>query len=268
MPKKPAADYALWLPDATALGPVDNPLEVPFDVALREAMQVAAFVVTYWEPTEVRPGLKRVKARLSLGVADEILSLVRAIHEAQHRLLLLIDPVVVDHGERARFVIDALESTLGFLLDDGVEEPADAELAKIQQFDSQDGHRSRLLVQRLRDHAALAEALRDRLLEVDDGFDATLIAEAKRLADALAERPSVTVAPSASAVADATRTLDQLLTLLTARVGLVRKAAAHVFRECPSIAREVMSGYERRRRAAARRILAAEEARKRGSAWK
>jgi hypothetical protein len=262
MSKKSVTDYALWLPEATALGPVDNPLEVPFDVALREAGQVAAFVATYWEPTEVRPGLKRVKARLSLGVADEILSLVRAIHEAQTRLLLFIDPVVVDHGERARFVIDALESALGFLLDDGVEEPADAELAKIQQFDSQDGHRSSTLVQRLRDHAALAESLRDRLLEVDDGFDATLIPEAKRLAEALSARP-VTIPPSAVAVEDATRTRDQLLTLLTTRVGLVRKAAAHVFRECPSIAREVMSGYERRRRAAARRILAAEEARKR-----
>jgi hypothetical protein len=262
MSKRPVTDYSLWLPEATALGQADDPLDVPFEVALREASQVAAFVVTYWEPTEVRPGLKRVKARLARGVADEIVSLVRAIQEAQTQLLLLVDPVVVDHGERARFVVDALESALGFLLDDGVEEPADAALAKIQQFDSQDGHRSSVLVKRLRDYAALAESLRDRLLEVDDAFDPTLIPEAKRLADALAQRP-LSVAPSASAVSDATRTRNQLLTLLTTRVRLVRKAAAHVFQECPSIAREVTSGYERRRSIAARRILAAEEARER-----
>jgi hypothetical protein len=260
MMKRSSTDYERWLPEAAKLGPVDNPLKVPFEVALREANQVAAFVVTYWEPTEVRPGLKRVKARLDPSIADEIVSLVRAIHEAQTQLLLLVDPVVVDRGERARFVVDALESALEFLLDDGVDEPADAELAKIQQFHSQDGHRSSVLVQRLRDYAALAEALRDRLLEVDDAFDVTLIAEAKRLAEDLASRPA-TVAASASAVKDATETRNQLLTLLATRVALIRKAAAHVFRQSPGIACEVMSGYERKRSAAARKIQAAQEAR-------
>lgn len=262
MSKKPPTDFERWLPEAQGIGPVDNPLKVPFDVALREANQVASFVATYWEPTEVRPGLKRVRARLDPAIADEIVSLVRAIHEAQTQLLLLVDPVIVDRGERARFVVEALESALEFLLDDGVEEPADAELAKIQQFHSQDGHRSSVLVQRLVDYAALADALRERLLEVDDAFDETLIAEAKRLAQDLTERRA-TVAPSAGAVMDATRTRNQMLTLLAARVVLSRKAAAHVFRQFPGIACEVMSGYERKRSAAARKIRAAEEARRR-----
>src|SRR5262249_52068658 len=148
---KPPSDYDRWLEEARALGPVDNPLKVPFEVALREASQVASFVATYWEPTEVRPGLKRVKSRLSRATADSIVSLVRAIQEAQTRLLLLIDPVVVDRGERARYVLDALESAIEFLLDDGVEEPADEALAKLQEVHSQDGQRSSALENGLRD---------------------------------------------------------------------------------------------------------------------
>jgi hypothetical protein len=261
MQTKPPTDYDRWLEEARALGPVDNPLKVPFEVALREAGQVASFVATYWEPTEVRPGLRRVKFRLAKAIADEIVSLVRAVQEAQNRLLFLIDPVVVDRGERARYVLDALESAIEFLLDDGVDEPADVELAKLQEVHSQDGQRSSALEHGLRDYAALADSLRARLLEVDEGFDAMLIPEAKRLADELGKNPGAMI-PSGNAVLNATRTRNQLLTLLTVRVASVRRAAAHVFRECPSIAREASSGYEHRRRAAARRLRAAEEARR------
>jgi hypothetical protein len=253
MSTKPPSDYDRWLQEANGLGPSDNPLKVPFDVALREARQVADFVTTYWEPTDVRPGLKRVKSRLPPSIADDIVSLVRAIQEAQTRLLLLVDPVVVDRGERARFVAGALESALEFLLDDGVEEAADVEFAKISQFHSQDGHRSSALAQALSSYAALAESLRARLLEVDDGFDVGLIAEAQSLAEDLVKNPANPL-PSAASVTEATQTRNQLLTLLTSRVTLVRKAAAHVFRDFPSIAREVTSGYERRRGAVARRI--------------
>ena len=80
----------------------------------------------YWEPDGDRPGLKRVKSRLPASSGEELLSIVHAVQEAQTRLLLIVDPAVADLGERARFVVDELESALEFLLDDDVRLIAEA----------------------------------------------------------------------------------------------------------------------------------------------
>ncbi|WP_237245140.1 MULTISPECIES: hypothetical protein [Sorangium] len=50
----------------------------------------------------------------SSAIEAELLSLVHAVQEAQTRLLLIVDPAVADLGERARFIIDELESALEF----------------------------------------------------------------------------------------------------------------------------------------------------------
>ncbi|WP_437327901.1 hypothetical protein [Sorangium sp. So ce381] len=206
----------------------------------------------YWEPDGDRPGLKRVKSRLPASSGEELLSIVHAVQEAQTRLLLIVDPAVADLGERARFVVDELESALEFLLDDDVDEPADAQLARIKEFHAQDGQRSSALSQALRDYAGLAESLKDRLVEADEAFDVRLIAEARKLAEDL-QRRALESAPEAGASAAATTIRNQLLHLMVGRVGAIRKTAAHVLRRHPEIAREVTSAYERRRRAVARR---------------
>jgi hypothetical protein len=259
MPKKESNDYVRWLDKASAIERTDNPLKVPYDVFLKEAGQVAGFVSAYWEPADGRPGLKRVKARLPKTAGDDIVSQVRAVQEAQTRLLLLVDPIVINYGDRARQLIDELESPIEFLLDDGVEEPADAQLLAVQEFHAQNGQRSSALHQSLSAYAALAESLEDRLVEVDDAFDVKLIAEAKGLARKLTEAAAVP-APAASEVAAATKIRNQLLVLLTASVGRARKAVAHVFKDHPNLVREVTSTYERRRRATARRAKAEAEA--------
>ena len=121
MPKKAVlSDYDRWLEDANALGSTDNPLKVPYDIALHEAGQVAGFMRRYWEPTAGLPGLVQVKARLPKSTGEDIVSIVHALQEAQTKLLLLVDPVVVNLGERARFVVDEIESAVDFLLDDDV----------------------------------------------------------------------------------------------------------------------------------------------------
>jgi len=221
---------------------------------LREAAQVASFVETYWEPAEGRPHLSRVKSRLPLGIAAEIRSLVAATQEAQTKLLLLVDPIVLGIGDRARFVIDELESALDFLLDDDVHEPADEQLAQIRAFHAQDGQRSSALAQLLRDYAALADGLKKRLADVDSDFDPKLIVEARELADKLLAAPAVR--PSQD-TAIATSVRNGMLTLLMDRVTKVRRVAAHVFRSEPAILREATSAYQRRRRSAARRAKAA-----------
>jgi hypothetical protein len=240
-------------------------LKVPYDVALKEAAQVAAFLEKHWEPTAALPGLKRVKARLPKSTGEEIVSLVQATQEAQTKLLLIVDPAVVDHGERARFLIDELESALEFLLDDGVEEPADQQLAAIQEFHAQTGQRSSSLHQALSDYAALAASLKDRLIEVDSDFDAALVGEAKQLAKTLATAPAQPP-PDPTAARDATLIRNGMLSLLMERLGRMRRAARRVFERHPEILREVTSTYERRRRAAARRAKLAREAEAKGTA--
>ena len=108
--KKTASHYDRWYAEAMALNATENPLRVPYDIALKEAGQVASFLFKYWEPTAGLPGLERVKARLPKSTGDDIVSLVHGTQEAQTKLLLLVDPVVVDQGERARFLVDELES--------------------------------------------------------------------------------------------------------------------------------------------------------------
>ncbi|WP_437618890.1 hypothetical protein [Sorangium sp. So ce1151] len=262
MPKKQNTNhYDRWHDQAKAAAQTENPLKVPYDIALKEAGQVAGFIDKHWEPTGTLPGLKRVRARLPESTGEEIVSLVYAVQEAQTKLLLLVDPVVIDHGERARSVLDELESALEFLLDDGVEEPADAQLAAIQEFHADIGQRSSSLHQALSDYAALAGSLKERLIEVDEDFDVALIAEAKELARALAAAPAAPP-PSDSEVKDATRIRNGLLRLLQEKIALVRKAAARVFQRNPEVLREVTSNYERRRRTAARRARAARGAAK------
>ncbi|WP_437807226.1 hypothetical protein [Sorangium sp. So ce1078] len=262
MPKKQNnTHYDRWHDQAKAAAQTENPLKVPYDIALKEAGQVAGFFNKHWEPAGTLPGLRRVKARLPESTGEEIVSLVYAVQEAQTKLLLLVDPVVVDHGERARFVLDEIESALEFLLDDGVDEPADAQLTAIQEFHADIGQRSSALHQALSDYAALAESLKDRLAEVDEDFDAALITEAKELARALAGAPAAPP-PADSDVKEATRIRNGLLRLLQEKMALVRKAGARVFQRHPEVLREVTSSYERRRRAAARRAKAVRDAAK------
>ncbi|APR84958.1 Hypothetical protein A7982_10307 [Minicystis rosea] len=230
-------------------------------MAITEAVQLAAFIKRYWEPADDRPGLRRVKARLPKSTADELVSLVHAVQEAQTKLLLLVDPVVADQRERAKELVDELETALEFLLDDDEEEAADAQLAQIKEFHADDGQRSATLVQALRDFAALAGSLRQRLVESDEDFDPKIIDEAKKLSKQLMEQPAQ-AAPNAEAVAKATKIRNQLLHLLMNRVSLTRRSAAHVFRKNPEIVREATSAYERRRRAANRRAKATAEAEK------
>ncbi len=261
--KKNASHHDRWHSEASALNATENPLRVPYDIAVNEAGQVARFIVKYWEPAAGLPGLARVKARLPKSTGDDIVSLVHATQEAQTRLLLLVDPVVVDEGERARYLVDDLESAIDFLLDDDVTEEADTKLAALQAFHAQAGQRSSVLHQALSDYAALAESLKARLVEADEAFDVAHIAEARALGVKLAAAPAAPP-PAAEAVKSAVLARNGMLTLLNGKVALVRKAAAHVFRGFPETYREVTSTYERRRRAATRRAKVKEAGKAQG----
>ena len=261
MPNDKKTDYDKWLPAAGKVERTDNPLRVPYDVALTEAVQLSGFVLKYWDKDEKngRPGLSRVKKRLPKSTAADMVSLVHAVQEGQTRLLLIVDPIVIDLGERAREVLDTLGAALEFVLDDDVEEPADQQLAKLKEVHADDGQRSVTLAQALGDFGALADSLRDRLVEADEEFDPKLIDEAKKLAKQLSEQPAQPKEGGKEAT-EATKIRNQMLHLLMARVSLVRRSAAYVFAKHPAIVREATSAYQRRQRTAARRAKAAKEA--------
>lgn len=248
MPKK---DIAYWIAEASKLTETTNPLAMPYHVAVDEAASCANFLDEYWAPSGERPGMEVTKNRLPKSTSEEIREIIRALQQTQTELLLLVDPQVVSHGERARFLIDELESALEFTLDDGIEEPEDVKLAQIKEFHSQDGQRSPALAQGLLSYGTLAQGLKDRIVEADESFDPALIDEALALASTLQEAPE---GPQENEQIRATRTLrNRLLRLLQQRVSAVRKAAARVFRKHDEIYRKVTSAHGRRRRAEARR---------------
>ena len=256
------AEIDQWKSQAEALGlQTQNPLRIPYLNALEEAAAVGGFIVKYWSAANGLPGLSRTENRLPFATSDEIISLIKAVQAQQTNFLLLVDPLVVKHGERANEVINKLESVLTFTLDDDIEEPADRQLAKLKEEHSQDSQRSTSLSQMLIDYASLAASLKDRIAKADKEFDLGLIDEAIQLAALLTEKVKL----DASRTEEAPRAIllrNQLLTLLTNRVGLTRKTAAYVFSEHPNIIREVTSDYERRRRNKARLEAKKEEAEK------
>ena len=112
-----------------------------YQIGIKEAIVAAKFQKDYWNLKDGRPGLVRVKAKLPEATAEEIPSLVRAVQAAHTDYLLIVDPKVLDLGERAREVHDELESVIEFLLDDGVEEPADQQLKALKRFDADAGEK-------------------------------------------------------------------------------------------------------------------------------
>jgi len=251
--------YEEWKQEAAAVEQTTNPLHQPYDIALREAAQVGQLLLEYWDPADGRPGLSAVAKRCPRSFGEEMPSLVSAVQHAQTALLLIVDPVMVDRGDRARKVVDELESAIEFLLEDEIEEEADKQLEKIKEFHSQDGERSSTLSQALLDYAGLATELKDRLIDEDETFDPALIDEAKLLGQALS---AGSVPPPGVDHEEAQKLRNRLLVLLVRRVSRIRAAARRVFREHPDITRKFASAYERRKRAALRRKARAEAAAK------
>jgi hypothetical protein len=247
-------DLDHWL-EMSASFSAENPLNVPYAVALSEAAQVATFVDEHWRSEGNLPGLERYAARLPRSTSDEIRALIVAVQWQQTKLLLMVAPSTIEVVLEASELIEELTSTLEFVLDDGVDEEADLQLAQIKRYHARGSQSSTATAQALRDYSALAESLNDRILEADKGFDVKLIARARDLADRLVNSPSFAAGPADRERERASR--NRLLGLLVHKVSLVRTTAAHAFRKYPDVVRKVTSAYERRRRTASRKASAA-----------
>jgi hypothetical protein len=239
-------DLDRWREAATEIPAASvNPTGIPIGTYLLEAEGVAAFVKSYWAAELTRPGLVGVRRRLPEGIGEEILSLVRAARVVHTRILFPTE-VTGDRRtqvERAKVVVSELSEACEFVLDDEVHEPADDALVEAKSRIAVDSTLA-TIIQALVDFAGIADAIRERLPDLED-FDLALIEEARTLAATLGEGGPAQVGAVASPDVDLR---NRLLTLLGARVGQVRRAARYVFRGHPDVMRKATSAYERMRR--------------------
>jgi hypothetical protein len=229
----------------------NNPLKTPVEVALREAVRASFFVKRRWNSTEKLPGLNSIPD-LSLSLADDLVSLVRALYEVQFLLLLEEEASVPgDHAplQEMRFVIVEMKAALTYLSRGGPPGLAlpEAEVRRIEKLNALPEHKRedeaslRLLIQVYLD---VAERQRALLASLTDSFDLTLIERAKELLSLQDERIKHGTAPAAGSVMGL---YYGLLSLLTQQLQQARAAARYVFRRHPKIVQEVTSTYQRQR---------------------
>lgn len=182
---------------------------------------------------------------LEASIADEIDVLIAETSAASQAYRLTVDPKAdTTKLERAHVLINEIGAVLDFYLDDGVADEDDTRLANVVAAHKDAPETADALALALEEYAALAE-MHAKDIDGLGGFDAKLIAEAKKLATELRAAPSAAPSP-ASATALARR--NRLLQLLDGRVRSVRAAARFVFRAQPELARGASSAYERKRR--------------------
>ena len=250
-------DIQRWRNKALALSPDDvKPAGMPIETYLLEGEGLAGFIERYWEKDEDKgvPGLSEVGNRFDRSVGEEMTSLVRASRTAHMKVLFPEDAGkdTAEAVERAQFVVSELADACEYVLDDGVEEPADLALAEADERAEDDSRAS--LIQSLVNYAGVADSIKDRFADLST-FDVSFIDEARRLANEIgAEGPPQPGRPASPHI----DLRDRLLTLLGQRMRSTRATARYVFRHHPKIVRKATSAYKRRRRLAARRM--AEEA--------
>jgi hypothetical protein len=244
-----------WLPAASAVSQVRTSFNPPVRILLGEAVDIARFTLSYWQPvkdaaqTVLRPGLSQAGSKLSPNIGAEILELHEAVQTAHTEYLLTVAPVQTDVRSRAEFVLSEIKAALEWWLDDGVDDDRDRQLESLKAEHADGSASADAMAAELADYAALATQ-EAKGLEGLGGFDIGMIAEAERLARQLRERPTTPTSPENTRRALDTR--NRVATLLIDKMGLVRSAARFVFRNHPEIVRLSTSAFERRRRRAQR----------------
>jgi hypothetical protein len=144
--------------------------------------------------------------------------------------------------DRGRYLVNELTAGFDYLLDDGVDEPADAALATAKRRLAEDDNRA-TLIQALVALSGIAADVRQRLA-TEISFDVALIDESAALANTLSEAGVPNTGFVASELVDLRK---RLMTLTDNRVREIRKAARFVFRNHPDIVQKAASAHRRRR---------------------
>ncbi len=255
---------ARWKGEATELGVEPATPSAPLHFLYEDALAVARFHARYWTAERSadgvvgRRGLEQavgagvLRNELNERTGADIRSLVAAVQEAHVAYLLRTEPLPASPAERGRFVLSEITAALEWLFDDGVEED-DSTGGRVGAARDEAPETVEELAFALEDYSRLAEPYREAIDGIG-GFDAALVDEAREIAAAL--RAHALPSPPSPETAAALALRGKLITLLLARMELVRAAARFVFRDDPEILREATSAYEPRVRAAARRAAA------------
>jgi hypothetical protein len=234
-----------WTPAAYE---VENPLQslpAPFPVIVGEAIDVARFCETHWQPQvdgkgkEVVPGLvSAVRPGLfEPGIGQDILELQEAAQAANTAYLMTSQRGASAPMERALFVLGELRAVLTFLMDDDEEDIDDERLGNLAAtYDSAASQDA--IASALDDYAGFAEYHRESVAGLG-GFEAGVIDEARTLAKDLRERSAQHLAglpPGENKRALELR--NRLAALLYDRMNQVRSVARFVFRRHPDLGAE------------------------------
>jgi hypothetical protein len=245
--------------EAASKASVTPTWNVPWFVLMQEAADASAFVDARWKNTgdgKKKPivlGLESVAKQLPATVAAEIRELQGVAQAAHEEYLLRTRPAgKEDVRSRADHVLGEITAALEFLFDDGVEDERDGQLATVQGAHDDAGSSNAAVASALEDYGALAAAHRDELDGLG-GFDPALIDEVGALATALRAPPSAGAVERSPEAIEAIERRNRHANLLHDRIKQVRRAAQFVFRQRPTVVREVTSTYLRRKQAAARR---------------
>ena len=195
----------------------------------RELVRAAEFVADNYEATKERPGFATVAFRVQKKMSSELRSLDEAITYQHSRALFGGSPSDEDREviDEAREVIEELEGAVDFVLDDGVDEPADLAAAGAKRRRGQD-ESIPTLTEGLQDLSVIGAELESRLTQIE-GFDMKLVARAGRLADKLSKLDL----PSAGSADIDLR--NRLLELADQRLKTIRTAGTYVFRHHPDL---------------------------------
>jgi hypothetical protein len=233
-------DLDRWAPTAKKLLTVpNNPQKTSLDVVFQEAVRAALFLKTYWKPQHKLPGLEGT-THLTLEASAELISIVRAVQQAQLDLLLEEErPPLIDelHPEkRARKAITELDAVFEHLLKSTLPEEERSMLQRATATRETERRGENPLQVVLMSYADAAERLRLRLEPLAASFELDSITEARALIEGL--DTFLIEEARAQERREARRKLFyQLLSLLQERVQQIRSAAAFVFRKKTSMLR-------------------------------
>jgi hypothetical protein len=228
---------------------------VPLHVLLGDAVDLAAFVETHYEPVMVGeglvPGLVSVapETGITRETARELVELQRAIAYVHSEHGVRSDSIGADPLARADRIIAELRASLAFLLEGSGDVEGEHTLRRLREAArASRAHDAVAMV--LEGYAALAARHERRLsaIGVREGLLDDAIAEAHILRLRSANRIRGRATPREE---DMVRLRNRLIAALNARLRLVRRAIRYVFREHPQLAAHAASGYSRMRRAAA-----------------
>lgn len=240
-----------WMAPAQQQEQTENPLNLPVEVALQEAVRAAFFLKNRWIPEGKLPGFGSLPG-FSLSMVDELLSLVRAIQEAQFFIYVEEESSPKEDEppeKRIKELLSYMGAALAYLLTGPLPELEAERIKKIQGLPEQKKQDAASLSLLLRLYIGVCGSLQKQLSGLGESFDLSLIEEARAQLAALEQRTE----EGRPAQPKKSRQLYyQLLSLLQEKVGRIRAAAGFLYGNHKKILRQVTSAYDRSRRQKAR----------------